>query len=190
MDLWGIGMFVVFLYGRPATGKYTIGKLVAKKLDIPLFHNHLTVDLVGSLFEFGTPEFVEMREKIWLDAFKVASQSGQSLVFTFNPENTVEQNTIDEMRFAIEGSGGRLIFVELTCDESEIEDRLGEESRGGFGKLTDIGLYRKLSAERVFDSPVMPEPLLSVDTSSVNASESAELIVEAVKEAVRQGLHS
>jgi hypothetical protein len=37
-----------------------------------LFHNHLTVDLVASLFEFGSEPFVRLRESIWLDAFREA----------------------------------------------------------------------------------------------------------------------
>ena len=46
-------MFVVFLYGPPASGKHTIGKRLSALLNIPLFHNHLTVDLATTLFEFG-----------------------------------------------------------------------------------------------------------------------------------------
>ena len=176
-------MYVVFLYGRPATGKYTIGKIVSEKLDIPLFHNHLTVDLVGSLFEFGTPEFIEMRERIWLDSFEASASVDQSFVFTFNPERTVEQNTIDRMRRAIEGNGGGVLFVELRCDEQEIEKRLGDESRGKFGKLNDVELYRKLKADGVFDTPVMPEPILNVDTNEASAEDSAKKIVEALKRA-------
>jgi hypothetical protein len=175
-------MFVVFLYGRPATGKYTIGKLVADELGIPLFHNHLTVDLVGTLFEFGTPEFIAMREGIWLGAFDAAAKTGQPFVFTFSPENTVAQETIDRMRSAVEGIGGRILFFELLCEESTIEERIGNKSREAFGKLTDLEHYRKLKLNHVFDHPVMPEPMLSVDTSDHNAVTTAKVIIEKINQ--------
>ncbi len=38
-----------------------------------LFHNHLTVDLVAALFDFGSEPFVRLRESIWLDAFREAA---------------------------------------------------------------------------------------------------------------------
>ena len=47
-------MHVFFIFGPAAAGKYTIGKLVSESLALPLFHNHLTVDLVATLFEFGS----------------------------------------------------------------------------------------------------------------------------------------
>ncbi len=175
-------MYVVFLYGPPASGKYTIGKLVAEKLGIPLFHNHLTVDLVGSLFAFGTPEFIAMREKIWLDAFNAAASSGQPFVFTFNPENTVAPSTLDKLEFAVSGNAGKILYIGLVCPEDEIERRLGDESRGAFGKLTELELYRRLREEGAFDSPAMPDPLKRIDTSLVTAFDAAELIVSVVLE--------
>lgn len=173
-------MYVIFLYGPPASGKYTIGKIVAKKLDIPLFHNHLTVDLVGSLFAFGTPEFIAMREKIWVDAFESAASAGHSFVFTFNPENTVEPSSLEKLHFAVSGNAGEIIYAELVCSEEEIEKRLADERRGEFGKLTDIDTYRRLKGEGSFDAPSMPKPLLTIDTSTIAPADAADRIVNAM----------
>ncbi len=52
---------ILFIHG-PAAGKYTVGSLVAKRLDLPLFHNQITVDLVKTLFELRcADEAVERR---------------------------------------------------------------------------------------------------------------------------------
>ncbi|NNE67190.1 MAG: AAA family ATPase [Pyrinomonadaceae bacterium] len=178
-------MYVVFIHGPPAAGKYTVGELVAEKLGIPLFHNHLTVDLVGTLFEFGTPEFVAMREKVWLDGFAAAAESGQSFVFTFNPETTVAQETLDRLEKAVTGNAGRVFYVELKCDEEEIEKRLTRKSREEFGKLTDLDLYRQLRSAGAFDEPVLPPALVTIDTSENPPAATAKVITDAVNAAAK-----
>jgi hypothetical protein len=59
-------MKLIFLYGLPAVGKLTVAKELASATSFKLFHNHLAVDLLLSVFDFGTPPFVELREQIWL----------------------------------------------------------------------------------------------------------------------------
>ncbi len=50
-------MKLIFVHGPAACGKLTIAKEVAPSTGLRLFHNHLTVDLVGSFFEFGSESF-------------------------------------------------------------------------------------------------------------------------------------
>jgi hypothetical protein len=69
-----MSLFVVFIHGPAASGKHTIGNLVSEQLGVPLFHNHLTVDLVGTLFDFGTEAFIELRAEIWRSAFTAAGR--------------------------------------------------------------------------------------------------------------------
>jgi hypothetical protein len=59
---------VIFLFGRPGVGKLTVGELLSADTGYRLLHNHAVVDLVISLFSFGSPPFVVLREKLWLDA--------------------------------------------------------------------------------------------------------------------------
>jgi len=34
-------MYIIFIYGPMASGKYTIAKKLSEELDVRLFHNHL-----------------------------------------------------------------------------------------------------------------------------------------------------
>lgn len=45
-------MELVVIYGAPGVGKLTVARELARKTGYKLFHNHLTVDLVKSLFDF------------------------------------------------------------------------------------------------------------------------------------------
>ena len=87
-------MDVLFLHGPAAAGKHTIGTLLSTLVDMPLFHNHLVVDAVSALFDFGTEPFIQLREEMWLSAFKIAADASRSFIFTFNPESTVEPELI------------------------------------------------------------------------------------------------
>ena len=68
-------MRLVFIYGLPATGKLTVAQKLAEITDYPLFHNHLVVDLLLSVFEFGSAPFVQLREEFWLSVIKAAEAS-------------------------------------------------------------------------------------------------------------------
>ncbi len=59
-------MRFIFLHGLPGVGKLTVATELAKRTGFRVFHNHLAVDLVESLFEFGSLPFVELRGKLRL----------------------------------------------------------------------------------------------------------------------------
>ncbi len=88
-------MTLVFLYGYPGVGKLTVANELAKITNFKVFHNHLTVDLLLSVFDFGTPEFIQLRDRIWLDTMTEAARSDLGgLIFTFSPEPTVPKDFI------------------------------------------------------------------------------------------------
>jgi hypothetical protein len=175
-------MKLVFISGMPAVGKLTVAKELQKLTGYRLFHNHLTVDLLLEVFEFGSPQFIELRESIWLSVFNHACKANlPGLIFTFNAENTVRQEFIDRAIKTVESQAGDVIFVELVCGSDELKRRLVDPSRGQFGKLTSLEMFEKLNAADVFSSPKLPAPALSVDTGLHNPTEAARLIADACR---------
>ncbi len=170
-------MDVLFIYGPAAAGKYTVGSLVSEALAMPLFHNHLVVDAVKSLFEFGTPGFKQLRADMWLAAFAAAADQQQSFVFTFNPENTVDPELIKKVTSHIAQAKGTVYYIELQCSEDQLVNRMGADSRHQFGKLTDPDLYQQLKTDGCFDFPKFCEPDLVLDTGQLTAEESAQVIL-------------
>ena len=171
-------MKLVFLYGPAAAGKLTIGRLVAERTGFALFHNHLIVDAVVAVFPFGSPEFVRLREKFWLETMAAAAREGRSLLFTFAPEPTVDAGFPERVRALIEANGGSVTFVALTIVEAEQERRLVAPSREAFGKLKSVELLRQLQAGIAKSMAGMPEPALSIATDEISAADAAALIVE------------
>ncbi len=172
-----ITMEVLFIYGPAAAGKYTVGLLVSEALAMPLFHNHLVVDAVKSLFDFGTTGFKQLRADMWLDAFAAAAGQQQSFVFTFNPENSVDIDLIKTMTSKITDVDGSVYYIELQCSECQLISRMGADSRHQFGKLTDPHLYQQLKADGCFDFPKFCEPDLALDSGQLTAEESAQVIL-------------
>ena len=169
-------MKLIFLYGLPGTGKLTIARELAELTGIKLFHNHLTVDLLLSVFEFASAPFVELREKIWLSVFEEAAASLAAVIFTFNPENSVRQSFIQKTVETVASRGGDVLFVEVVCDPAELERRMDTPERRNHKKLVSLELFRKLQTEGVFDLPKMPEPGLTLNSTHTSPRENAQMI--------------
>ncbi len=170
-------MKLVVLYGRPATGKLTVARELAALTGWRLFHNHLVVDALLAVFDFGSAPFIELREQIWNDVFARASAAGvPTLIFTFNPEDTVHQSFIDRLVSDAQARGDTVHFIEIVCAESEIERRIDAESRRSTKKLTSLEFYRQLARAGTFDRPLMPAPALQVDTGTLAPAEAAARI--------------
>jgi hypothetical protein len=172
---------LVFLYGLPATGKLTVAQELSKITGYKVFHNHLVVDLLLSTFDFGSPPFIELREKIWLSVFDQACCSQlPGLIFTFNPENTVRESFLSETIETVRRSGGQVKFVELICDLIELKRRIDSPSRLQYKKLNSLPLFEKLHADGVFDAPRMPKAHVRVDTVLHSPADAAAMIREAL----------
>ena len=170
-------MKLIFLHGMPGVGKLTVARELAGVTGYKLFHNHLTVDLVGSVFEFGTPSFIELREKIWLDVFaEAASNEVTGIVFTFAFEPTVREGFVDSVRTTVESRGGEVFFVKLVCSPEELERRITSDSRSRYGKLTSLEQFRELNDAGAFADPGVTEDRLVLDTTDLSPGEVASRI--------------
>lgn len=172
---------LVILFGRPGAGKLTIGRSLAERTGWRLFHNHLAVDLALSLFEFGSPGFVELREEVWIASLSRAASSGlPGVIFTFAPESTVRPSFIPALIDRFEGAGGTVHLVELTCEREEIHRRLAMPGRATYGKLRDVAMYERLATGGHFDRPAMPPAHHRIDVTHTAPETVAAEIARAI----------
>jgi hypothetical protein len=172
----GFSMQLVFIHGPAACGKLTVANALVAMSGMRLFHNHLTVDLVAALFDFGSEPFVRLRESIWLEAFREAAEAGQSLVFTFHPEASVRPDFPQRVIATVGSHSGEVVFIELTCPEPEIERRISSESRAHYGKLRSLSEYVALRDSGAFSYPALPAPVLRLDTGTLEPRDAARQI--------------
>jgi hypothetical protein len=143
-------MRLIFIHGPAASGKLTVARALSERTGLPLFHNHLVVDALLAVFDFGSPAFVRLRESIWLDTFSAAAEEGRSLIFTFHPEASVAPDFPERVVSLVSGAGGTVEFVALGCAPERIEARVADPSRQASGKLSSIAVLRQLEAKGAF----------------------------------------
>jgi hypothetical protein len=169
-------MHLIFLHGTAASGKLTTARALETLVGYPVFHNHLVVDALTTVFPFGSEPFVRLRESFWLQVFTDAARTARSLTFTFAPEATVEPGFPSRARTRVESSGGRIWFVRLLVTDEEQERRISNEDRKRFHKLTDLSTLRRLRDD---GSGIEQPPVdLEINTENTTAAESAALIVD------------
>jgi hypothetical protein len=169
-------MKLVFLYGPAASGKLTIARELAALTGFAVFHNHLVVDAVASVFPFGNERFVRLREQFWLAMLREASEAGHSTIFTFAPEPSVMPGFAERARDAVMTAGGTVHFIRLTIAQDEQERRIADPGRAAFGKLRSLDLLRQLRADFMACEAAMPPAALTIDTGVVSPSAAARMI--------------
>ena len=185
---------LVYLYGPPAAGKLTIAEALAARSGYRLFHNHLSVNAVRAVFDFGSPPFVEVVQRIRLDVFATAMRSGVDVIFTNNSAWGGDDARARFAAFAheveevVRGAGGTTCFVRVTAPDDVLVARLAAPSRHAHGKLTDATRLRQLLAE-LDASPLHAEDLL-IDSSVTRPDDAATRILDFVQIGTKASLKS
>jgi hypothetical protein len=170
-------MKLVFIYGPPATGKLTVAKHLAKLTGFKLFHNHMTFDLVGSIFEFGTKPFAKLNDIYRLELFEAAAKEDiNGLIFTFVYAKPDDDHFIKETIRRVERHGGKVYFVQLLCDRNALFRRVKHASRENFDKIKSRkSLHRCLGRWELF-SKVPFKRSLSIDNTKLPPRKAAQKI--------------
>lgn len=90
-------MKMIFLYGPPAVGKLTVAKELTKLTGYKLFHNHLTVDLVSSLYEWGSPKYWKYLRSIREQLLANLAKDDINIIFTYVYAAGEDEEVMDRM---------------------------------------------------------------------------------------------
>jgi len=176
---------LIYIYGPPASGKLSVAEHLGEMTGYPLFHNHLTVNAVSSVFTFGSEAFTDVLHRFRLDVFETAARAGSGIIFT---NNSAWRGTDARIRFAafaeqakqtVVAQGGRAVFVRLSAPLSVLEQRIANESRRSHQKLLDVVQLRELI--RDLDEASLYPSDLCIDTSGSSARVAAQTIFETLR---------
>jgi len=115
---------LIVVFGPPAVGKMTVGRAIAERTGLRLFHNHLTIEPVLSIFEFDSPPFARLvrsfREQIFDE---VVRSDLPGLIFTcmWSLDDERDKRFVDEVCDRFLQHGAAVHFVELYAT---LEERL------------------------------------------------------------------
>ena len=179
---------VIIIYGPIGVGKLTIAKLLAEKTGYKLSHNHLINDLLYSLFERNTLEINELAEDIRYMLYEKAVQSGQNFIITHAYSHNYVSLTgqtdpeyLQKLERKLSDAGGQTYFIHLKANDDVLLDRVSQESRKDFRKLTDTKIMSEILKTKDFKSSADLKNQLIVDTSNLIPEETVQKILSFIE---------
>ncbi|KRF16226.1 AAA family ATPase [Nocardioides sp. Soil796] len=125
-------MHLVVLFGPPAAGKMTVGQELARRTGYKLFHNHMSIEPVLDVFDFGTPSFNRLTRQLRADVIKESVVAGlPGLIFTLVLALDLDEDTsgVADLVAPVVDAGERVDFVELVAPLEICLAREGTENR-------------------------------------------------------------
>lgn len=170
-------MKILLLHGPPAAGKLTVANEIARRTGFKVFHNHLTIDCLTPIFDFGTPSFEKLIDSIRLDIIAEAARAGQDIIYTFCYAKGGDDRHVAEVIRRVEQHGGEFCPVLLVCDRDILRERVVAENRTEHGKIGDPEHLDRLIEKYELFSPFPGRDTLAIDNTNLSPGEAAEQIV-------------
>ena len=177
-------MSLVIIFGLPAVGKATVGRALAERTDYKLLHNHMTVDLVGGIFEFGTAPFRTLVREFRQRVVEESAREGIGLILTmaWSLDDDADAALVADYDEAAAAFGQPVYLVELAAPFGlrEVRNRLPDRLANKRLVLDDAllaeidGQHRLNSAPGEFSS----RDHVLIDTEALQPDQAAERVVE------------
>lgn len=172
-------MKLLFIYGSPAVGKLTVAKEVAARTrGFKVFHNHLSIDCIKPIFDYGTKPFGRLINLIRVETINEAAMAGQNLIYTFCYAKGPDDAHVKKVIEVVEVNGGEVCFVLLRADRRELDKRVTAESRKKMEKAKSVEMMDFFHETYDLVSPVPMRESLIIDNTNVSAGNAARQIIE------------
>jgi len=159
-------MKLVFIYGPPASGKLTVATELAKLTGFKLFDNHVSIQFVLSIFEFGTKTFWRLTGKYRLEMLEEAAKEGIDVIFTFVYSRGEDDRFVKHVVKMVRSHGGQTCFVRLYCERKELVRRVKANQRRRMGKVSSEKILGDLFRRHDLDLEIPFRKSLSIDTTN------------------------
>lgn len=170
-------MKLLFIYGAPAVGKLTVANEIAKHTKFKVFHNHLSIDAILPVFDFGSEPFFRLVEMIRVETVAEAAKAGVDLIYTFCYAKGLDEAHVEKVANAARDNGADVSFCLLTCDSEELRKRIVTEDRRKFRKANTVEMLESFLANYDLNSPVPYDESLIIDNTALAPDEAARQII-------------
>ncbi len=172
-------MELVIIYGQEATGKFTVAQALAAKTGFKLFHNHVSIDVAKSLYEYGDPRYDELVFQVRLLVFESAAKNSEpGLIFTWAYTHPACYSQFEAIKETLAPYQVSLRLVYLKCSQQALEQRVTHPDRTRAGKIDTLeGLHRQQQRKNCIAIPGADS--LIIDNTNLTADVVAESILNA-----------
>lgn len=171
-------MKLLIIHGPPAAGKLTVSREIARLTGFKVFHNHLSIDCVKPVFDFGTSPFARLIERIRVETIAEAAREGVDLIHTFVYAFGEDDRHFRKLIAAAEDNCGEIHLVLLRCEPDELKARIANESRVKIGKLANAESVDRSLVRYDLLSPLPERETLILDTTDIQPEQTAKLIID------------
>ncbi len=179
----------VLIFGPGAVGKMTVGRSLAEKSGLKLFHNHQSLEIVNQYFDFGTPPFRRLSEMIRFEFFReIAASDLPGLIFTFvwAFDLPKEQDYVDSIVDIFQKEGAEIYFVELEAsiqkrkERNKTELRLAEKPSKRDVPFSENMLVNNTKKHRMNSLPgeINIPDYIKINNENLSADEVSDMIIE------------
>ena len=109
-------MHLICVTGPPAVGKMTVGRAVCDLTGFRLFHNHMSIEPLLGVYDFGTPSFHRINAMIRREVIAesvVAALPGLVFTFAIDVDDPRDLAQLQELVEPVERAGAPIDVVEL-----------------------------------------------------------------------------
>ncbi len=170
-------MHLIIIHGLPGVGKLTVAKELAKKTGYKLFHNHITIDAISSLFDRSHSNFLRLNRELRLKLLEEAArQNLAGVIVTYSYAHPTGDLFIKPLLALADTYAIILDFVYLSCSPEELYKRIESPSRRGTTKLHTKKEF--LEAQKKFNFTKIPSvDSYTIDTTTRSPETVAQMIL-------------
>ena len=184
-------MRLLFIFGAHAAGKMTVGQAVAAKTPLKLFHNHMTIEPVISLFGAYNGAVTEQLREVVFTEFAKTDNYGLIFTFVWAFDAAYDGEYVRRISQLYRDAGAQVDYVELIApqevrlERNRTENRLREKPSKRDVALSEMRFLSAESRYRCVSEPgevpallgVAPQHYLRIENEHLSAGEAAERII-------------
>ncbi|MBI3115038.1 MAG: AAA family ATPase [Candidatus Kerfeldbacteria bacterium] len=174
-------MKLIVLYGPPGVGKLTVARVLAHKTGYKVLHNHLTIELLCSLFEWGSRPYRELVRKYRFELLETAAKyKTKGVITTFVYAAEADEKEMRELLRRMKRRHVNVYFVKLQCSQAELERRIKHESRKAFTKIRHVKNLWDVMGKYDTLATIPFGKNLVIDTTNLSPQKTAAKIIRKV----------
>lgn len=179
---------IIFIYGPQAVGKFTVAKILSKKLGYKLIHNHHINDFVTEIFDYYSYASNFMKELLRYVLLENIVKAKINCITTHcYSHNFVSQTGLSDPKYVktlrrkLTKLGSEFYPVHLKASNKELLHRVNMSSRKAFGKLTDKKIMQRCILKNDWQTSPKLKSNLVIDNTNLSPQKVADIIVRHFK---------
>ncbi len=177
-------MRLLFIIGAQAVGKMTVGQALARITPMKLFHNHMTIEPVISLFGGYNGAVTERLRSVVFEEFAKSGNYGLMFTYVWAFDQQADWDYVARLTRLYEEAGATVDYVELVASQevrferNRTENRLAEKPSKRNVALSEQLIRHAEGKYRCVSEPgeIPYANYLRLDNTNLSPEEAAKII--------------